>query len=266
MPAAGGEAHDPKARREFREQIEREIFGRRHDSFDVDRIAKLAAALASSQYAQARMQKAKRCRNGMEILAFALEQVSVKGLYLEFGVFSGKSINHSASCRPNETIYGFDSFEGLPETWRQGFKKGAFQLENLPAVKENVKLVPGWFDRSLPVFCDEHPDEPVAFLHVDCDLYSSTQTIFALLRTRIVPGTIIAFNEYFNYPGWEQHEIKAFMEFCSSYNVSVTNISPWWRTISRWLCVFSAPVSKTKIGGDEPSPPNPPSIVEALSS
>ena len=221
-PAANPQA---AASREFREQVEREVFGRRHDSFNVDTLAKLAAALSSSQYAQAHMQKAKRCRTGMEFLSFCVEQVSVKGLFLEFGVFSGKSINHVATGSPDQKIYGFDSFQGLPETWRPGFKKGAFSLENLPPVRENVELVPGWFDRSLPVFCDAHPDEPVAFLHVDCDLYSSTQTIFALLRSRIVPGTIIAFNEYFNYAGWEQHEIKAFAEFCSSYNVKYEYIA-----------------------------------------
>ena len=225
VPAAGADPAEIKARREFREQVEREVFGRRHDSFDIDRLAKLAAALSSSQYAQARMQKAKRCRNGVELLTFAMEQVSIEGLALEFGVFSGKSLNHIASCRPEQKVYGFDSCEGLPESWRPGFKKGAFSLENLPAVRENVELVPGWFDRSLPVFCDAHPDENVAFLHVDCDLYSSTQTIFALLRTRIRAGTIIVFNEYFNYAGWEQHEIKAFAEYCSSYDVKYEYIA-----------------------------------------
>jgi hypothetical protein len=28
-----------------------------------------------------------------------------------------------------------------------------------------------------------------------------------------VPGTIIVFDEYFNYPNWEEHEYKAFQEF-----------------------------------------------------
>jgi len=33
------------------------------------------------------------------------------------------------------------------------------------------------------------------------------------LADRIVPGTIILFDEYFNYPNWERHEFKAFQEF-----------------------------------------------------
>jgi len=28
-----------------------------------------------------------------------------------------------------------------------------------------------------------------------------------------VPGTVIVFDEYFNYPAWKLHEFKAFQEF-----------------------------------------------------
>jgi hypothetical protein len=34
-----------------------------------------------------------------------------------------------------------------------------------------------------------------------------------------VPGTIILFDEYFNYPNWEVHEYKAFQEFVTKYGV-----------------------------------------------
>ena len=50
-------------------------------------------------------------------------------------------------------------------------------------------------------------------IHIDCDLYSSTRTVLTLLRGRMVPGTLLVFDELFNYPGYEQHEIKAFYEF-----------------------------------------------------
>ncbi len=50
-------------------------------------------------------------------------------------------------------------------------------------------------------------------LNVDCDLYSSTQLIFQQLKVRIVPGTIIVFDEYYNYPGWEMCEFRAFQEY-----------------------------------------------------
>jgi hypothetical protein len=40
-----------------------------------------------------------------------------------------------------------------------------------------------------------------------------------LLADRCVAGTIILFDEYFNYPNWEVHEYKAFQEFVTKYAV-----------------------------------------------
>jgi predicted O-methyltransferase YrrM len=85
-------------------------------------------------------------------------------------------------------------------------------------VPGNVRLHPGWFDATLPEWLKNNPG-PIAFIHVDCDLYSSTRTILALLADRIVPGTIILFDEYFNYPNWEEHEYKAFQEFVTERKV-----------------------------------------------
>lgn len=50
----------------------------------------------------------------------------------------------------------------------------------------------GWFDETLPKFAAE-VEGPAAFLHVDCDLYSSTRTVFEALGDRVVPGTVIVF-------------------------------------------------------------------------
>jgi hypothetical protein len=85
-------------------------------------------------------------------------------------------------------------------------------------VPDNVRLHPGWFERSIPAWLEANQG-PVAFIHVDCDLYTSTRTIFMLLAERIVPGTVILFDEYFNYPNWEQHDFKAFQEFVTDRTV-----------------------------------------------
>ena len=105
----------------------------------------------------------------------------------------------------------------MPEDWRGDsrfdLQKGAFNLNGkLPKVNKNVRLIKGWFNETLPEFVKAHP-EPCAFIHVDCDLYSSTKTIFDNLKNQIVSGTVIAFDEYFNYTGWQEGEYKAFMEF-----------------------------------------------------
>jgi len=149
-----------------------------------------------------------------EVLAFALDMVKIEGHYLEFGVFTGGTIRFIARKIGDRTIHGFDSFQGLPEDW-SGYNLGQRAFDaggRMPKVPSNVRLYGGWFEDSIPPWLDANPG-PVAFIHVDCDLYESTRTIFTHLADRIVPGTIILFDEYFNYPNWEQHEFKAFQEF-----------------------------------------------------
>lgn len=153
------------------------------------------------------------------LLAHSIRQVGpeTKGHFCEFGVASGISINHIASLTDRE-IHGFDSFEGLPEDWRAGFGKGAFSQDGLPPVRTNVRLYKGWFDQTVPAWAKEHPG-PMAFIHMDADLYSSTKTVLDALADRIVPGTVIQFDEFFNYPGWQEGEFKAFTEFVAKHQI-----------------------------------------------
>ncbi|MBC8506227.1 MAG: class I SAM-dependent methyltransferase [Chloroflexi bacterium] len=137
----------------------------------------------------------------------------VDGLWMEFGVFKGRSLNLIAK-NIDQIVYGFDSFDGLPEDWqimdKQLAKAGTFSLSDIPKVNENVELVVGLFQESLPAFLKKH-SKPAAFVHIDCDLYSSARYVLSLLNFQ--PGTIILFDEYYNYPGWREGEYKAFQEF-----------------------------------------------------
>ncbi len=171
-----------------------------------------ADAAAAARYAAERMTGARDLAGRAELLDFALAQCSVQGLVLEFGVFRGDSLQMIAK-RCAQEVHGFDSFEGLPEDWTGGREKGRFSLGGeLPAIKAaNVVLHKGWFERTLPGFLASHPG-PARFLHVDCDIYSSTRTALEQLAPRLVPGTIIVFDEYINYPGWREHEFRAFAE------------------------------------------------------
>lgn len=140
-------------------------------------------------------------------------------LFCEFGVHKGETITHVARVLVERgasvPVHGFDSFEGLPDDWFLGRKAGRFSLEgNAPTVPGNVTLHKGWFKDTLPRFAARHAG-PAGFLHVDADLYSSTRTVLDVLHEhgRIVSGTVIVFDEYFNYPGWREHEYKAWNEF-----------------------------------------------------
>ena len=159
-----------------------------------------------------------------DLLSAALKEVdpSLDGLYCEFGVFEGRTLNFIAS-QTQSPVHGFDSFEGLPEDWRTGVMRGAFKTGKLPAVRDNVRLHPGWFSETVPEFARAHP-APLAFVHIDADLYSSTKTIFDVLGPQIVAGTVIQFDEFFNYPGWQQGEYRAFAEFCAARQLQVRYI------------------------------------------
>ena len=109
-------------------------------------------------------------------------------------------------------------FSGLPEDWRTGFEKGVFAQPH-PDVSENVELLQGLFVDTIPPFLSSTAHQNVSFIHIDCDLYSSTKTIFNLLGDRIVPGTVIVFDEYLGYPSWQQHEYRAFQEYVAANQV-----------------------------------------------
>jgi hypothetical protein len=54
---------------------------------------------------------------------------------------------------------------------------------------------------------------------VDCDIYSSTKTVLDLTVSRLLPGAVVVFDEFFNYKGYEQHEYKAFFEWVAEYKL-----------------------------------------------
>jgi len=142
-------------------------------------------------------------------------EVPAQGLILEFGVRNGHSINHLGEIFPDRKVYGFDSFEGLPEAWNDEGAGSYSAGGRLPKVPPNVEFVVGWFNETLPGFKQAHP-EPVAFMNVDCDLYSATKTIFEELDQQIVAGTVIVFDEYLVNDSWRQDEFKAFQEWVNA--------------------------------------------------
>ncbi len=187
-------------------------------AFDLEVNLRMRALNSTCEYIEKNMVDIPLFDSKQEALDFALEEISFEGLICEFGVWKGESINHIARKKPQK-IHAFDSFEGLPETWLSSHKKGHFALKNLPVFEENIVIHKGWFDDTLPKFVKEST-ENISFLHIDCDLYSSTKTIFKSLDLQIVVGTIILFDEYFNYPFWEHHEFKAFQEFVKQNSIS----------------------------------------------
>ena len=154
--------------------------------------------------------------SGHTVLKKAYEAISLQdGLILEFGVRHGTSIRQLALFTSN-LIYGFDSFEGLPEDWHQESKEVYSTKGKIPKVPPHVTLIQGWFEETLPLFLEKR-EEDIAIINIDCDIYSSTKTVLDLLSPRIKKGTIIIFDEYIGNLHWEEDEHKAFMESVSKY-------------------------------------------------
>lgn len=200
---------------------------RQHSEFasqNLSRVLQRMASQSTAEYVHQYMRHVDSVTSPFDLLSLLDDaDLSDGKLVCEFGVYTGSTINYMAACTEH-TIYGFDSFEGLPERWRDGIGAGSFKQTTFPDVAPNVTLIKGWFHESLPPFLEEH-DGDIAFLHIDCDIYSSAKTILDLLKERINPGCIIVFNEYFNYPGWEEGEYKAFQEFIAETGKNYDYIS-----------------------------------------
>lgn len=182
----------------------------------------------------------------MNHLRLACQKATVPGAILEFGVWHAQTTEVIAKMFANRTVWGFDSFEGLPDVWNICLDNGAkicappgtFSLDSkLPKVSPNVQLIKGWFEDTLPVWLQQHADH-ASFVHIDADLYSSCITVLNLLNQRIVPGTVIVFDEMYcwnnpsGYDQWENGEYRALREWLHEHD---REFEPLYRT-NHWQC------------------------------
>ncbi len=205
------------ARRSLTERLVRRIYYKyyaRNLLFELQDRARRELA----DYVQQHMTDAVIFERSDRLLRLCVERAP-PGAILEFGVAGGNTIRLIAASTPR-MVCGFDSFEGLPAAWSGHVEdRGAFsQRGALPKVPSNVRLYKGWFDQTIPLWLNENP-EPVGFVHMDCDLYVSTRAVLWGLRQRFQTGTLIKFDEYFNYPNWQAHEFRAWQEFVAEFDI-----------------------------------------------
>lgn len=148
---------------------------------------------------------------------------SQESLYLEFGVWQGASFATWLELldSPTARFVGFDSFEGLPESWNEYNQPGHFSTDGRePTVSDGrANFVKGYFEDSLPLF--EVPAHEQLILNMDADLYSSTSFVLNRLAEWIVPGTLIYFDEFCD----RLHELRAFEEFAAANELRFTPIA-----------------------------------------
>ena len=205
----------------YKLQFVREFFVL-HPLREMQRIA-LADSVA---YIREKMPLAVGLVNEREMFDMAFDRMPGEGVLLEFGVHKGGTINYAAERNPGRDVHGFDSFRGLPGDWTGVIHaKGAFDLKGkAPSVRSNVRLHKGLFSDTLPGWIAQNR-APIAFVHVDCDLYDSTRDVFDGLGPHLKPGALLLFDDYFNLPNWQAHEFRAFQEWVKRANVAYTYLA-----------------------------------------
>lgn len=186
-----------------------------------------------------------------------LKRISV----VEFGVAAGgglldleyhaKEIERIFSIEIE--VYGFDSAEGLPAPkdyrdlpylWKEGFY--GMDFKKLQKKLKKAKLVIGNVDHTKKDFFDRYHPAPIGAIMYDLDFYSSTQSVFDMLKygdDKYLPRVFTYFDDingtqidevlYSDYTGerlaiQEFNSENKFIKFDSAYNLITKEIiDPW---------------------------------------
>lgn len=157
------------------------------------------------------------------------------GVYLEFGVYYGTSLALMFEVLQEHgldqvQLFGFDSFEGLPEgaNEEEPFQPGQFSanyrfareyLTTQDVDWERVTLEKGWFSDTLnDRFIQNHGIKKASLIMVDCDIYSSAKEALDFSAPLIRDETIIFFDDWHAGPAGENIvERRAFREFLEEH-------------------------------------------------
>jgi hypothetical protein len=154
-----------------------------------------------------------------------IKVLEIPGSIIEFGVSGGWRLKyldkHIREIYLKRNIYGFDSFEGLPEPNKKYdgsyWKKGMYAA-NFDAVmaymecseRPYIKLIKGWFSDSLKSK-EAQEIKQVVYARIDCDLYQPTVECLEFLRDRLVDKAILVFDDWTT--NLNSGETKAFFEW-----------------------------------------------------
>jgi O-methyltransferase len=139
--------------------------------------------------------------------------------YFEFGVCGGFSFKWWLENNKNDgsRFYGFDTFEGLPESFGS-FEKGsmAVSLESLQINDARSAFYKGLFQDTLIPFLSDYKSNRKKLVHLDADLFSSTIFSLSQLYRFLKEGDILLFDEF----AVPKHEFMAFKIFTESFYVN----------------------------------------------
>ena len=156
------------------------------------------------------------------------------GDYLEFGVSIGSSlalmhrvVQDAGLDRMH--LYGFDSFEGLPESaksddegywaprmFRSDIRMTRKYLTRAGVDWSRVTLIEGWYSETLtPALIAEYALRKAGVIMIDCDMYLSTRAALAFCAPLIRDRAVVLFDDWYAGGLDEKNlgEKRAFEEF-----------------------------------------------------
>lgn len=162
------------------------------------------------------------------LLALIRRTEGVAGDAAEVGVYHGGTAVLLAHAMPTRTVYGYDTFAGVPEAGPlDRHRVGEFADCSLAEVQaladrcgvRNLQLRAGVFPESLSA----DPYYPLAFVHLDVDQYQSTTAALWCCWPRLSPGGILVLDDY-HWP-WCPGVDQALREFaCFHPSVAVQEV------------------------------------------
>jgi hypothetical protein len=137
----------------------------------------------------------------------------------EFGIFTGGSMRAIHRLLRPTMMWGFDSFEGLPEystdknATSSIWTKGMYSADPRAALTKEigqgaVDFVQGFYDQSLTSnLVAERGMRPAQYIGIDCDLYESAETslTWAFQAGVAVPGTLVGYDDWWVVPCIDGH-------------------------------------------------------------
>ena len=146
--------------------------------------------------------------------ALLLKKEKKDSIFMEFGVYKGGSTRiFSEHMASTDKLYCFDSFEGLSHDWKgRSFTKGHFKLEKhlIPKFENNVELIIGLVEETLENLLKKI-NSKISFVHIDLDGYESTSFVLNKIKSRLLRGCILLFDQIHHVAGWRS-EYKALTE------------------------------------------------------
>jgi O-methyltransferase len=173
-------------------------------------------------------------------LTALVENSRLAGAIVECGAWRGGCAAVMATvadrAKSNRKVWLFDSFAGMPAATKEdvgddatrlsrGVRSGALSpvgtnvasveevrillFEKLLLKEENINIVKGWFQNTLPVYRDRIG--AIAILRIDGDWYESTKVCIESLYDNVVKDGYVIIDDYGFFPGCKK-AVDEFLE------------------------------------------------------